>query len=119
MQIKLHNITGGVFATSGPQVNFQLGDTGQANVVVHIALSDGTHFHFPDGSPAGTPQSTVLPQGDYTCVVLVAAFDHGSFGRSFQSTVSIAGTKVASAAGSLPAGTNAETDTQAFILRVS
>jgi hypothetical protein len=119
MQIKLHNLTGGVFATSGPQVTFQLGDAGQANVVVHVALSDGTHFHFPEGSPAGTPQSTVLPQGDYICVVLVAAFDHGSFGRSYNSTVSIGGTKVASAKGSLPAGTNSETDTQAFILRVS
>ena len=119
MQIKLHNVSGGVFNTSGPQVDFELADAGQANVTIHVALSDGTHFHFPDGSSSGTAQSTVLPPGDYTCVGLVAAFDHGSFGRSYKSTVSIGGKKAASATGTLPVGTNAETDTQAFVLRVS
>lgn len=119
MKIKLHNISGGVFTVSGPQVAFQLADAGQANVTIHVALSDGTHFHFPDGSLNGTAQSTVLPPGDYTCVILVAAFGHGSFGRTYKSTVTVGSKKVASATGALPAGTDAETDTQAFVLRVS
>lgn len=119
MEIKLHNVRGGVFATSGPQVDFELADAGQANVTVHVALSDGTHFHFPDGAATGTARSTVLPAGDYTCVVLVAAFGHGAFGRHYKSTVAIGGRKAASATGSLPDGSDAETDTQAFVLRVS
>mgnify|MGYP001365104290 CR=1 FL=1 len=119
MKVKLHNIQGGVFSAAGPQVAFELGDTGQANTAIHVTLSDGTHFHFPDGSSPGSAASTVLPPGDYTVVVLVAAFGHGAFGRTYRSTVRIGGRKAASATGTLPAGTDAESDFQAFVLRVS
>ncbi len=119
MKIRLHNVPGGVFSATGPQLALELDDAGQANVTIHVALSDGTHFHFPDGSGLGSPRSTVLPPGDYTCVVLVAAFGHGAFGRSYKSSVKIAGRKAASATGTLPDGIDAESDIQAFILRVS
>ncbi len=120
MQLKFSkNVVKGVCTVSGPQVAVVLSDTGQANVMINLALSDGTHFHFPDGSGTQASQSTVLPPGDYDCAIMVAAFGHGAFGSTFNAQVSIGGKKVASAVGSLPAGVDSEDDIQSFLLRVA
>lgn len=119
MKIGFHNIVGGVFQAKGPQVDFELSDGGQANVTIHVALSDGTHIDFPDGSGPGVSRSTVLPPGDYNCVVQIAALGHGSFGRTYKSVVKVSGVKAASASGTLPAGTDVDSDIDFFVVRVS
>lgn len=119
MQLKLTtNVVKGVCTVKGPQVLFVLGDDGQANVLIDVALSDGTHIDFPDGSGVQTSRSTVLPPGNYDCAILVAAFNHGEFGSSYKSSVSVGGKKVATAAGNIAVG-KGENDTQSFVLRVS
>jgi hypothetical protein len=120
MQLKLSkNVVKGVCTVKGPQVPFVLADDGQANVMINVALSDGTHFHFPDGSGVQTSRTTVLPPGDYDCAIMVAVFGHGAFGKTYDSHVAVGGKKVASAAGELPANVDAEDDIQSFTLRVS
>lgn len=119
MNLKLgKSVVKGVCTVSGPQVLFVLGDAGQANVMIHVALSDGTHIHFPDGSGTQTSRATVLPPGDYDCVVMVAAFTHGAFGSTYDTTVSVAGKKVATASGEVPSDVESEDDMQSFVLRV-
>ena len=119
MDLKLTNeVVNGVYAVSGPQVLFVLGDTGQANVMINVTLSDGTHIHFPDGSGTQTSRTSVLPPGDYDCAILVAAFSHGAFGTSYNASVSIGGKKVASAVGNVADGADEEDDIQSFTLRV-
>jgi hypothetical protein len=120
MELKLtKNVVKGVYEVSGPQVLFVLSDAGQANVMVNVALSDGTHFHFPDGSGAQTSRTTVLPPGNYDCAIMVAAFSHGAFGSSYNTTVSVGGKKVATAAGEVASDDEQENDIQSFVLRVS
>ena len=119
MNLKLtKNVVKGVCSVTGPQVGFVLSDKGQANVLINVALSDGTHFHFPDGAGTQALAATVLPPGRYDCAIMVAAFSHGAFGTSFDASVSIGGKKVAAAAGDLPLGVNAEDDIQSFVLLV-
>lgn len=121
MELKLtKNVVKGVCLISGPQVQFVLGDDGQANVMIHVVLSDGTHIGFPDGSGARTTASSVLPPGDYACTVLVAAFSHGAFGSSYDCSVSIGGRSVATAKGDVAddAESNAEDANRSFVLRV-
>jgi hypothetical protein len=60
----------------------------------------------------------VLPPGDYDCAIMVAAFGHGAFGTSYDSSVSVGGKKVATAAGDLAEGADEEDDIQSFVLRV-
>ncbi len=120
MEVKLtKNVVKGVYSTQGPQVTFTLADDGQANVAIHVALSDGTHFAFPDGNGSQMEASTRLPPGDYTVAVLIAAFTHGAFGSSYASSVSIGGKKVVSAKGSVATGSNEEDDSNSFTLRVA
>jgi hypothetical protein len=120
MELKLtKNVVKGVCTVSGPQVLFVLGDTGQANVLINVAVSDGTHIHFPDGSGVQTSRTTVLPPGDYDCAIMVAAFSHGAFGSSYNTSVSIGGKKVATASGDVASGEEEEDDIQSFVLRVS
>jgi hypothetical protein len=119
MKLKMtKSVVNGVCTVTGPQVLFVLGDDGQANVLIHVALSDGTHIQYPDGSGVQTSRTTVLPPGEYDCVILVAAFNHGEFGSSYNSSVSVGGKKVAAAAGDIAVG-KGENDTQSFVLRVS
>lgn len=119
MKLKLtRNIVKGVCTVKGPQVPFVLADDGQANVLINVALSDGTHFHFPDGLAIKAEGSTVLPPGSYDCSIMVAAFGHGAFGRTFGSSITIAGKKVAEAVGTLAQGVDAEDDIQSFTLKV-
>lgn len=120
MDLKLtKSVVKGVCKVAGPQVEFVLSDAGQANVLIHVALSDGTHLHFPDGSGARTVSSTVLPPGDYDCAVMVAAFSHGAFGTSYDSRVAIGGKAVAVAQGDVATGSSVEDDIESFVLRVS
>ena len=120
MNLKLtKKIIKGVCSVSGPRVLFELSDAGQANVLINVALSDGTHIRFPDGSGTQTSQATVLPPGDFDCAVMVAAFSHGAFGSSFDTSVSIGGNLVATAVGIIPAGSDEDDDIQSFVLRVS
>ena len=119
MDLKLSkNVVKGVCTVTGPQVLFTLADAGQANVMINVALSDGTHFHFPDGSGAQTSRATVLPPGDYDCAVFVAAFSHGAFGKSYRASVSVSGKKVASADGDVAEAEDEEDDIESFTLRV-
>lgn len=119
MELKLtKNVVNDVCTVSGPQVLFVLSDAGQANVGIHVTLSDGTHIDYPDGSGVKTERTSVLPKGDYFCAVSVTAFNHGAFGNSYDSTVSIGGKKVATAKGSLPAASNGETALRGFVLKV-
>lgn len=119
MQIKLENLDAeDRLSIQGPQVDVVLDDEGQANVALHLSISDGTHFHFPDGSGRALPRSTVLPPGDYSCVLLIAAFNHGSFGATYSSVVKVAGVIVARAKGRVPAGEEFDNDLQTFVLRV-
>ena len=113
------NVVKGICSIAGPQVPFVLGDSGQANVMIHVVISDGTHFSFPDGSGVQTTGSTVLPPGDYACTVMVAAFSHGAFGTSYNASISIGGKKVASAQGDVTDASEEEHDSQSFVLRVS
>ena len=120
MEIKLKNLDAdGVLAIKGPQVAVVLNDSGSANVTISFSISDGTHFHFPDGSPLKTAKTTVLPPGEFDCVVLIAAFNHGTFGPSYNSTVSVGGTVVATAKGSVADSDEFDSDVQTFVLRVS
>lgn len=119
MEIKLtNNVAQGVCEVAGPQVEFRLADVGQANVAIHVALSDGTHFAFPDGTGPQTQAFTVLPPGEYTCSIVVAAFAHGAFGRSYASSVTVQGKKVASAKGEVANGADEDDDSRSFTLRV-
>jgi len=119
MDIELtKNVVKGVLQVAGPQVAFTLGDDGQANVAIHVALSDGTHFAFPDGTGPQLRASTVLPPGDYSCSIIIAAFSHGAFGTSFASTVSIGGKEVATARGDVADGSEEDDDSRSFTLRV-
>jgi hypothetical protein len=120
MELKLSkSVVKGVYVTSGPQVLFELGDTGQANVMVNAALSDGTHFQFPDGSGVQTSRTTVLPPGDYNCAIVVAAFSHGAFGSSYNTSVSIGGKQVATATGDVADGSDEEDAVRSFVLRIT
>jgi len=120
MEIKLKNLDGdGVLVVKGPQVPVILNDAGGANVTVNFSISDGTHFHFPDGGPLKTEKTTVLPKGDFNCVVLVAAFNHGTFGSTYDSSVTIAGKVVATAKGTVSKADEFDSDIQAFVLKVS
>lgn len=119
MKIKLLNLHEGVLVVDGPAVQFGLDDAGKASVAIHVSISDGTHFHFPDGGAKGLLQTTQLPPGDYTVVIMVAAFTHDNvFGLTYNSTVTVAGVLVASTVGSLPNDSSGESDFQAFVLRV-
>ena len=120
MELKLtKSVVKGVCTVSGPQVPFVLGDSGQANVLINVALSDGTHIHFPDGTGVQTSRTTVLPPGDYDCAINVVAFSHGAFGSSFNTSISIGGKKVATAVGDVAPDAEEEDDIQSFVLRVS
>jgi hypothetical protein len=119
MEISLtKNVIKGVCEVAGPQVTFTLADAGQANVAIHVALSDGTHFAFPDGTGPQVQASTVLPPGEYSCSVLIAAFSHGAFGTSYASTVSVGGRKVATTQGDVADGSDEEDDSRSFTLRI-
>jgi hypothetical protein len=120
LEIKLtKQVSGGVCKVAGPQVLFVLADAGRANVGVHVTLSDGTHIDFPDGRGLQTQRTTVLPAGDYFCAISVSAFAHGAFGDTYDSSVSIAGKKVATAQGTVPTGPDGESAIRGFVLRVS
>lgn len=119
MELKLtKSVVKGVCTVTGPQVLFVLSDAGQANVGIHVTLSDGTHIDFPDGSGVKTERTSVLPKGDYFCAVSVSAFNHGAFGDTYDSTVSIGGKKVATAKGAVPPGSDGDTALRGFVLRV-
>jgi hypothetical protein len=119
MELKLtKNVVQGVCTVSGPQVLFALSDAGQANVGIHVTLSDGTHIDYPDGTGVKTERTTVLPKGDFFCAVSVTAFNHGAFGDTYDSAVTIGGKKVATTKGSLPTGSQGETALRGFVLRV-
>lgn len=121
MDINLKNLdpVAGTLKVKGPQVDFLLTDGGTANVTVSLHLSDGTHFFYPDGSGKMLLASTTLPPGRYECALVINAFDLGVFGRSFKSQVSIDGTVVATATGSIPAGEPRDGDFQLFGLDVT
>ena len=104
------NVVKGICSIGGPQVPYVLADTGQANVMIHVVISDGTHISFPDGSGLQTTGSTVLPPGDYACTVLVGAFSHGAFGTSYTASIAIGGKKVASAQGDVADASEEEHD---------
>lgn len=117
MQLKLtKNVNKGVLTVQGPQVSFQLGDAGQANVAVHV-VAHGEHFHFPlePGEPP-KPSATFAP-GEYACTVMVAAFSHGAMGTSYDSSVSIGGKPVATARGDVAADSE-EHASRTFALQV-
>src|SRR5262245_2155818 len=119
MEIKLtKSVVKGVCTVDGPQVPFVLGDSGQANVLINVALSDGTHIHFPDGSGVQTSRTTVLPPGDYDCSINIVAFSHGAFGSSFNASVSVGDKKVATAVGEVATDTEQEDNIKSFLLRV-
>lgn len=120
MKIKLHNMDANrVFKTVGPNVEFQFSDAGQSNVSISLRLSDGTTFHYPKGLGSTQLESTMLPAGDYRCVILISAADLGTFGASYDSKLLIGGKKAASAAGSVPTGTDVEQEFELFVLRVA
>lgn len=120
MEIKFtKSVVQGVHTVTGPQVLFVLGDAGQANVSVHVTLSDGTHIDFPDGTGVQTQRTTVLPSGDYSCAVSVTAFNHGAFGDTYDASVSVGGKKIATATGTLPANSDGDTEIRGFTLRVN
>lgn len=112
-------VVDGVFSVAGPQVVVELGDTGQANVTIHLALSDGTHINYPDGSGAETVRSTVLPKGDFGASIVIGAFNHGAFGDTYRSSVKIGGRVVATANGALADKDASEVDSFPFVLSVS
>lgn len=116
MDIELKNLdpVKGTITVKGPQVDFALTDGGTANVTISLHLSDGTHFFYPDGSGKKLLASTTLPPGRYECALVINAFDLGVFGRTFKSKVSVDGTLVASATGSIPDGKSRDGDFQLF-----
>jgi len=98
-------------------VTFDLRDSGQADVMVVVSISDGTKLVFPDGSGASSHGSTTLPPGRYAFTVLVYANAHGAFGVTYDSSVSIGGVQVATTAGALAAGAS-DTGSTSFVLQV-
>lgn len=113
------SVVNGVCKIKGPQVPFLLTDTGQANVMVHVAISDGTHMNFPSGGGGQGSGSTVLPPGKYLVTVMVVAFCDAAFGRSYDSSVSLGGKQVVTASGSVPADFTREDGSFVFKLTVS
>ncbi len=120
MKINLHNMGATqVFKTKGPSVDFGFTDEGQANVSISLRLSDGTVFHYPTGMGKSQTESSLLPAGDYRCVVTISAVDLGTFGNTYNSTLTIGGKKAVSATGSIPSGQDVDQDFELFVLRVS
>jgi hypothetical protein len=120
MNIKLHNMgSTRVFKTSGPSVDFVLADIGQTNVSISLRLSDGTVFHYPKGMGKSQTESTLLPPGDYRCVVTVSAADMGTFGSTYDSVLTIGGKKAVSTSGAIPPGQDVDQDFELFVLRVA
>ena len=118
MNIKLQNVDDNrVLRVKGPRVEVVLEDAGQANVTMALSVEDGTHFHYPLPGTPDAPQSTLLRPGTYTCVLQVTAIDL-NFGRSYKSKVKVAGTVVAGAKGTIPAGQDVDQDFTLFVLEV-
>lgn len=119
MEIKLQNVDDDrVLQVKGPRVEVVLSDAGQANVAMALSLQDGTHFHYPLTGTPDAPQSTLLPPGRYTCVLQITAIDL-NFGRTYKSKVSVGGTVVATAKGTIPAGEDVDQAFRLFVLKVS
>jgi hypothetical protein len=64
-------------------------------------------------------ESTLLPPGDYRCVLTISAADLGTFGSTYDSALTIGGKKAASASGAVPSGQDVDQDFELFVLRVS
>jgi hypothetical protein len=62
------NVVDGICTIFGPQASFVLNDTGHSNVMINVALSDGTHVQFQNCAGAKALSSPVLPPGKYACM---------------------------------------------------
>jgi hypothetical protein len=119
MQIKRHNMSGSrVFATDGPNVEFEISDSGQANVAITLRLSDGTLIHYPTGLGQTELSSSLIAPGEYGAVVTVSAVAF-EFGRMYDARILIGGKKAISAKGSIPDGQPAEMELDLFVVRVN
>lgn len=116
MNIILHNLdASGTLHVVGPNVVVDMLDGGQAQVALSLVFSDGTVFTSTGG--ATSPSSTLLPPGRYSCGLNISAYNHGAFGDTYNSTVSINGVVVATAAGAIPAGTDHDVDNNGFFIQ--
>lgn len=118
MEIKRHNMSAGrVFTTSGPSVEFEISDSGQANVAVTLRLSDGTLIHYPTGLGSTELTSSLIPPGDYGAVVTISAVAF-EFGKTYDSRIVIGGKKAISSKGTIPDDQPVEQEFGLFVLRV-
>ncbi len=120
MEIKLPNDT---VTTSGPDVEFILGDKGSAFVSLNLIIGQGgniLHKLNHDQTYSGNlTQSLPLTPGNYRCAILISAFSHGALGTTYDSFLKIAKKNVATAKGSIPDGTDTDFNSVSFQLIVS
>lgn len=119
IKIRLQNVDAdGVLSVSGSHIQVALKDSGQANVSIHLRVSSGDHFFFPDIA-GSNPKSTILPPGSYTCILRIDASSDGAFGSTYDSLVSINGVDVAVASGQVSSPPGFDGGKKVFILKVS
>jgi hypothetical protein len=119
IRIKLQNVDeNDTYTMKGAQISVILRDAGQANVSIHLRLSSGDHFFFPDLTGA-SPKSTILPIGVYTCIVRIDASSEGNFGATYDSEVLINDQIVASAKGKITGADGFDAGKAVFFLNVT
>lgn len=118
MNIVFHNLdANGELNVTGPSVPVDMRDGGTAQVMLTLAMSDGSTF--TSVGTQTTPPSTLLPPGQYTCALVDSAFNHGAFGDHYRSTITVGGKLLATAEGRIPQGSECDSTPAAFVLRVS
>jgi hypothetical protein len=118
MNIKLHNMDEDrVFTTAGPNVEFDIADSGRSIVGVTLKLSDGTLIHYPTGEGKKQLSSSLIAPGDYSATVVISATKF-AFGDTYDTRILIGGTKAVSAKGTLPEDVPHDQDFEMFTLRV-
>lgn len=119
MDIKRHNMSAKrVFTAAGPNIEFELSDSGQANVAITLRLSDGTLIHYPTGLGKTELSSSLIPPGEYSAVVTISAVAF-EFGRTYDSRILIGSKKAISAKGAIPDEEPVDQEFDLFVLRVT
>jgi hypothetical protein len=119
MNFTKHNLDPNtVLSVSGPHVPFKIRDTGQGAVALTLRMSEGTVIHFPNQQGNELLTSVLMPQGRYDVVVVASIVPMPGLGRNYNTVVTIGGTKVLSARGTLAAGAHSANGLASFVLDV-
>lgn len=100
--------TNPVKTTQQPNVDFEMGDNGNAFVSMSLIISDTSQVKYRlvhDEQYSGSlSRSLPLSKGTYFCTLVIQAFRQSAVGPVYDSFLNISGISAATAKGSIPTG---------------